>query len=108
MEAFVNIDNNLSIAVPLNEYLSSEIVVDEVENLDINGDLILEQQDPPIIDISTINEYLNGIKLYALQRKDKKCSIELLQLENKMQNVIFNEPKVYKQVSIDTFTMVND
>ena len=35
--AFVNIDNNSSIAVPLNEHLSSEIEVDEVENLDING-----------------------------------------------------------------------
>ena len=70
--------------------------------------MLLEQQDPPIFDISTINEYLDCIKLYALQQKDKKCSIELLQWTNKMQNVIFNEQKVYKQVSINKFTMIKD
>ena len=64
----------------------------------------VEQIDPPIIDIKTINEDLDCIKLYALQRKDKKFSIELLQLANKMQNVIFNEPKTYTQVPIDIFT----
>ena len=41
-EAFVNIDDHLSVAIPLNEHLLSETVVQEETTLDINGDLHVE------------------------------------------------------------------
>jgi hypothetical protein len=75
--------------------------------MDINGDVISDEMDPGVIDIKTVNEYLDCIKLYALQRSDKKCSTELLQLVNKMQNIIFQEPKCYTQVSLDKYINVD-
>ena len=92
----------MSVALPLNEYPTIE-TEDENCTLDINGDVHSEEIDPPILDIGTINDYIDCIKLYTLQRKDKKCSNELLQLANQMQNVIFNECKSYTQVLIEKY-----
>ncbi len=83
--------------MPLNEYPTTE-TKDENCILDINRDVNSEEIDPPILNIGTINDYIDCIKLYDLQRKDKKCSNELLQLANQMQNVIFNECESYTQV----------
>jgi hypothetical protein len=106
-ETFVNIDNHLSVAMPLNEYPTNETPVDNDETNDINGDVISDEMDPGVIDIKTVNEYLDCIKLYALQRSDKKSSTELLQLVNKMQNIIFQEPKYYTQVSLEKYINVD-
>ena len=35
--------------------------------------------------------------------KNKMCCNSLLKLANEMQNVVFNEPKAYTQVSIDNY-----
>jgi hypothetical protein len=106
-ETFVNNDNHLSVAMPLNEYPTNETPVDNDETNDINGDVISDEMDPGVIDIKTVNEYLDCIKLFALQRSDKKCSTELLQLVNKLQKIIFQVPKYYTQVSLEKYINVD-
>ncbi len=57
----------------------------------------------PIIHLETINANLEYMRLYALQRKDKKTCDDLLKLVNDMENVIFNEHKSFTQLSIDNY-----
>jgi hypothetical protein len=91
----------------LNEYPTNETPVENDETNDINSDVLSDELDPCVIDIKTVNEYLDCIILYALQRSDKKCSTELLQLVNKMQKIIFQEPKCYTQVSLEKYSNVD-
>jgi hypothetical protein len=101
LETFVAIDNNLSVSGPLNEIILPE---PEVEQVDINGDFDSAQENEvPIIHLKTINANLEYMRLYALQRKDKKTCNDLLKLVNDMENVIFNEPKSFTQLSIDNY-----
>jgi hypothetical protein len=72
-ETYVSLDDNFSVALPLNEHPTIE-TEDENSSLDINGD---------------VNSFVH--------------SNELLQLANQMQNVIFNECKSYTQVSIEKY-----
>ena len=55
----------------------------------------------PMIHSKTINANLDNMRLYALQRKDKNTCDSLLKLVNDMENVIFNEPTSFTQLSID-------
>ena len=102
LETFVAIDNNLSVSGPLNEIILPE---PEVElDVDINGDFDSPQENEvPMIHLKTINANLDNMRLYALQRKDKNTCDILLKLVNDMENVIFNEPKSFTQLSIDNY-----
>ena len=101
LETFVAIDNNLSVSGLLNEIILPE---PEVEQVDINGDFDSAQENEvPIIHLKTINANLEYMRLYALQRKDKKTCNDLLKLVNDMENVIFNEPRSFTQISIDNY-----
>jgi hypothetical protein len=89
----------LSVCKPLNEIIQSD-EVHEVEEIDINGELIMEEnvdETTTSINFTSIVEYLDQIKFYALQRKDKSFSNKMYKLTMDLENLVFEEPKTYKQ-----------
>ena len=55
------------------------------------------------ISLNEAAHYLDKLKTYSLQRQNKVFSNSVLKLVNQLENMIFTEPKDYKQTCLDFY-----
>ena len=58
------------------------------------------------INLTSIIEYLDQIKLYALQRKDKSFYNKIYKLTMYLENLVFEEHKTYKKYNYNSTTIL--
>ena len=105
-EQYVGVDQNLitseliiipSVTIDIDNSKSNNS--DDLEGLD-------EYENDNIEDKISLNEaahYLDKLKTYSLQRQNKVFSNSVLKLVNQLENMIFTEPKDYKQTCLDFY-----
>ena len=100
-DTYVNCDEHLAVSEQLDMISNRELDViepNEEFNIDDNStDVVIKTE------LKTVTAYLQYIKLYALQRKDKQVSNDMVTMVNNLENFVYNEPREYKQTLLDYY-----
>ena len=98
-DSYVNCDEHLSVSEPLDIISNTELSEINELNEDIDNDDDSADLTDAFIktDLKTVTAYLDYIRLYALQRKEKTLSNDLVTMINNLEKLVHSEPKEYKQ-----------
>ena len=102
-EHYVQIDQNLFTTEFNMIHYSGAIEINDTNDPKDANNLEEQGEDDIEITLKEAANYLDKLKSYSLQRQNKDFSKSLLQLVNQLENMIFTEPKDYKQTCLDFY-----